>query len=147
MHPVYGCVDDGDGNIVNGFTLVGDDGQPAFPPVTLTSLGFADCCSDSTAKPTSDLWTLFSKEELGDGSSTFHIASQFPNAVQVADVDGGTGQLHPTDGSAIGNWNIFAICSPTQPADSSNNHFWIQGDWSTMTGFTAVATGTPNPTC
>ncbi len=42
-HLIEGCVDDGEGNAIEGFTIVDDNGDPLFPPKSKVSLGFMEC--------------------------------------------------------------------------------------------------------
>ena len=42
-HLIEGCVADGEGNPVEGFTVVDDNGDPLFPPKTKESIGFIEC--------------------------------------------------------------------------------------------------------
>ena len=64
-----------------------------------------------------NIWTLFSKYEIAD-------QSQYVDIVQVGDVTGGT---HPTEGYDIDGWNVFTICSDTQPVTDNNGHVWLSG--------------------
>ncbi len=43
QHLIEGCVEV-DGELVDGYTLIDELGNPLFPPRALTTLGFKDCC-------------------------------------------------------------------------------------------------------
>ena len=96
--------------------------------------GFSYVLSDFTNN------IVLTKFEIGDLSS-------FTGIIQVGDF--GAGAIHPSGadaGNAINGWNAYAICSATQPADDSNNHYWLAGsvDDYSITGFTR---SNPDPSC
>lgn len=49
---------------------------------------------------------------------------------------------------SINGWNVFAMCSETQPADDSNGHFWMQGAPSSFAATLQYETGpSGDPDC
>lgn len=87
-------------------------------------------------------WTLFSKipdphPEAGNYGAGFTYIGRLAT--------GGV-NIHPEGNNAgldIGGWNVFAMISETQPADDSNNHYWVLGAPSTISSAQTYSIG-PN---
>ena len=150
------CYTDPDGvkvTLTRTMLLCSTSGQPAYlysddnGQVVDTSLGTVvlgkceitgPCEGDSLP-----IWTLLSKlgtphPQAGTFGSTFTAIGSIPSGSSSTHPDGSTG--------SINGWNVYAMCSATQPADDSNGHQWIAGapdGFSTYT-FNRVS---PDPAC
>lgn len=83
-------------------------------------------------QPANKVWTLFSKLEpihpdAGSYGSSFII---------IGDQIAGTHPGGPYVGNDINGWFVYSMVSPTQPANDSNGHYWIQGQPSSFSTVT-----------
>lgn len=83
-------------------------------------------------QPANKVWTLFSKLEpihpdAGSYGSSFII---------IGDQITGTHPGGPYVGNDINGWFVYSMVSPTQPANDSNGHYWIQGQPSSFSTVT-----------
>lgn len=88
------------------------------------------------------LWTLFSKCTLAD--NLCNSGNTYTDIIQVGSITSGSGTVHPAGpdaGSSIDGWNVFTMCSATQPSDDGNGHYWITGSSNdyTLPGFVRSA--------
>lgn len=95
------------------------------------------------------VWTLFSKFPIAHpDAATYGNTFGFIGGLTAG---AGATNVHPSGaeaGNSINGWNVFAVCSAVQPANDANDHYWVQGVPSSLSGSLTYASGpAADPSC